>query len=229
MTEDVRAELARRLGDLWATQGHNFYGSGGSGGRAGIGERPCLVIIDMLNAFNDASYKLGGDQDSAVESIASLVEVCRKASVPVVFVTTIYDHFGAEAGFFGDKIPALAELARGSKAVEIDERLGYVADQDVVVEKKFASAFFGTSLSSVLRRWAIDTVVLTGCSTSGCIRAASIDAVAHGFRVVVPLECVSDRAEGPHLANLFDIDTKYGDVIRTQEVSQMLSSVTAHN
>lgn len=222
MTEDVRAELARRLGGLWATQGHNFYGSGGSGGRAGLGERPCLVVIDMLNAFNDASYKLGGDQTSAVESIASLVEVCRNTSVPIVFVTTIYDHFAAEAGFFGDKIPALAELARGSRAVEIDERLGYVAEEDVVVEKKFASAFFGTTLSSVLRRWAIDTVLLTGCSTSGCIRAASIDAVANGFRVVVPMEAVSDRAEGPHLANLFDIDTKYGDVVRTPEVIEML-------
>jgi maleamate amidohydrolase len=118
---------------------------------------------------------------------------------------------------FGRKIPALLELQVGDKGVEIDPRIPPAAGE-LVITKKFSSAFFQTNLASLLVTEGIDTVILTGCSTSGCIRAAAVDGVSYGYHVIIPQECVSDRAEGPHYASLFDINAKYGDVVPMAEV-----------
>jgi maleamate amidohydrolase len=106
--------------------------------------------------------------------------------------------------------------------MEIDPRIA-PADGEIVFNKKVASAFFGTPLVSQLASRGVDTVILTGCSTSGCIRATAVDAVSYGFRVIVPEECVADRADAPHRANLFDIDSKYGDVVGVDEVLEHLA------
>ena len=123
-------------------------------------------------------------------------------------------------------MPALLELQLGDRGVEIDPRLAPL-DSEIVITKKYASAFFQTNLPSLLVTEGVDTLLLTGCSTSGCVRAAAIDGVSHGYRMIVPRECVSDRADGPHWANLFDIDAKYGDVVPLGETLEYLKGLAA--
>lgn len=201
-----------------------FYAERGIGNRIGFGHNPAILVIDMAVAFNDPAYKVGGDQTPTVEAIQRLLPAARERDVPVIFFTTAYDPEGREAGMFGKKVPALLELQLGSPGVEIDPRLK-PEDDEIVITKKYASAFFQTNLASLLVTEGVDTIILTGCSTSGCVRAASIDGVSHGYRVIVPEECVSDRAEGPHEANLFDINAKYGDVLPLDEVIEYLESL----
>jgi len=122
------------------------------------------------------------------------------------------------------KIPALLDLQAGDRAVEIDRRLAPI-DGEIIITKKFSSAFFETNLVSLLVRDGIDTTILTGCSTSGCIRAAAVDGVSYGYHVIVPEECVSDRADGPHYASLFDINAKYGDVLPLAEVLEYFDTL----
>ena len=194
-----------------------FYEARGIGGRVGYGRRPAVLVVDMQVGLDDPAYKVGADQTPAVEAIASLLPVARASDVPIVFVRTGYRPDGRDGGLFVQKIPGLLELQLDSPAVDIDPRLEPRED-DIVVTKKFASAFFQTNLPSVLMAEDVDTIILTGCSTSGCIRAAAIDGISHGYRMILPEECISDRAEGPHRANLFDINAKYGDVVPLSEV-----------
>lgn len=195
-----------------------FYEQRGIGARIGYGHHPAVLVVDMQVAFNDPAHKLGADQTPAVQAIASLLGVARAHDVPVVYARTGYRPDGRDGGVFIHKIPALRDLQLGSPAYEIDPRLA-PEEGDFVVDKKFASAFFQTNLPSLLTAEGIDTIILSGCSTSGCIRAAAVDGVSHGYRVIVPEECVSDRADAPHRANLFDIDVKYGDVVPLAEVA----------
>jgi maleamate amidohydrolase len=220
------ASASGGVGGHWGEEVKRFYEERGIGARTGFGERPAVLVIDMAVAFNDPSYKVGADQTPAVAAIATLLPVAREAGAPVYFTTTAYHSDGRDAGMFARKIPALLELQLGERAVEIDPRLA-PAKGEHVIYKKYASSFFGTNLLSLLVYDQVDTLILTGCSTSGCVRAAAIDAVSYGFRVVVPETCVSDRAEGPHYANLFDINAKYGDVLPLEEVIGYLRSLVA--
>lgn len=194
-----------------------FYEQRGIGARVGFGRNPVVLVVDMQVAFDDPAYRVGADQTPTVEAIASLLPLARARDVPVIYARTGYRPDGRDGGVFMKKIPALIELQVGSPGYEIDPRLAPEPD-DFVVEKKFASAFFQTNLPSILTAEEIDTIILTGCSTSGCIRAAACDGVSNGYRMIVPEECVSDRAEGPHRANLFDINAKYGDVVPLRDV-----------
>ena len=128
-------------------------------------------------------------------------------------------------GLFIEKCPTLEHSIVGSPMVALDPELGRADDEPVIV-KNFASGFFGTSLASLLNKMSVDTVVVCGCTTSGCIRASVIDTMQHGFRAIVPRECVADIAEEPHEANLFDIDSKYGDVVGIEEVLDHLANET---
>lgn len=210
------------VGERWGDDVGALYAERGIGGRVGFGERPALLVIDMAVAFNDPAYKVGADQTPTVEAIASLLPVARQAGTPVFYTTTAYHPDGRDGGLFAKKIPALLELQLGDPGVEIDPRLA-PAEGEHVITKKYGSSFFMTNLLSLLVNERIDTVILTGCSTSGCIRAAAIDGISYGFRVIVPEEAVSDRAEGPHYANLFDINAKYGDVVGVDEVRAYLA------
>ena len=187
-------------------------------GRAGFGTRPALLVIDVNVGFTDPASPLACDLDGVVEAIARLLGEARAAGLPVVYTTVSYDEGDKlAAAAFIDKIPALLTLEAGSRWVEIDPRIAPLPHEPVL-NKLFASAFFGTPLSSLLTAAGCDGVIVTGASTSGCVRATVVDALQHGFRPVVPREAVGDRNAAAHEANLYDIDTKYGDVVSVDEV-----------
>jgi nicotinamidase-related amidase len=194
-------------------------------GRAGFGTKPALVVVDVNRGFTDPASPLVCDLDDCVAAIARLLDAFRRAGLPVVFTTVCYDDAGKEtAAVFIEKIPALLVLEPGSEWVEIDPRIAPV-EGETVLSKYFASAFFGTTLAGLLSTAGCDTVVVTGASTSGCVRATALDALQHGYRVVVPREAVGDRNAAAHEANLYDIDTKYGDVVSVDEVVEHLEAL----
>jgi maleamate amidohydrolase len=187
-------------------------------GRAGFGERPALLVIDVNVAFTSPESPLACDLEEVVGAIRRLLRESRRAGLPVIYTTVSYgegDKVAAAA--FIDKIPALLTLEAGSRWVEIDPRIAPLPNEPVL-NKLFASAFFGTPLSSLLTAAGCDSVVVTGASTSGCVRATAVDALQHGYRTTVPREAVGDRNPAAHEANLYDIDTKYGDVVSVDEV-----------
>jgi maleamate amidohydrolase len=187
-------------------------------GRAGFGQKPALLVIDVNVGFTDPASPLVCDLEDAVAAIRRLLDEFRRAGLPVVYTTVSYDEGDkVAAAAFIEKIPALLTLEAGSRWVEIDPRIAPLPSEPVL-NKLFASAFFGTPLSSLLASAGCDSVVVTGASTSGCVRATAVDAIQHGYRPAVPREAVGDRNPAAHEANLYDIDTKYGDVVSVDEV-----------
>ena len=187
-------------------------------GRAGFGERPALLVVDVSIGFTDPASPLACDLDDVVVAIGRLLGETRRAGFPVIYTTVSYDE-GAKrtAAAFIDKVPALLTLEAGSRWVEIDPRIAPRPDEPVL-KKLFASAFFGTPLATLLVAASCDSVIIIGASTSGCVRATVVDALQHGYRPVVPREAVGDRNPEAHIANLYDIDAKYGDVVSLEEV-----------
>lgn len=203
-----------------------LYRERGFLGRVGFGTRPAVLVVDVVVGFTDRRSPLAGDFDGQVREIGRLLVAARRAAVPVYFTTVAYDRACTEAGVFVHKVPSLRYLVRGSRWVALDPRLARRATE-TLLEKQFASAFFGTPLASMLTTRGVDTVIVTGVTTSGCVRATAVDALQHGFRTIVPRECVGDRAPGPHEANLLDIDAKYGDVVALDEVLTYLDGLAA--
>jgi nicotinamidase-related amidase len=187
-------------------------------GRAGFGRKPALIVIDMSVGFTDPDSPLHCDLEEVVEAIERLLAATRAARLPVVYTTVAYDDAAKErARVFIEKVPALLTLEAGSRWVEIDQRLAPQPGEPVLT-KLFASAFHGTTLASLLAAQQVDGLIVTGASTSGCVRATAVDALQHGYRVVVPREAVGDRNPAAHEANLYDIDAKYGDVLAVDDV-----------
>jgi len=195
----------------------------GIGGRVGFGERPAVVVVDLSLAFTDPSSKLGADLDAVVADVERVLAVAREAGdVPIIFTTVAYgERERVSARALLRKFPAALDVEPGSRWTEIDPRLA-PRSGEAVVTKVFPSAFFGTTLSSYLTAAGCDTVIITGASTSGCVRATAVDAVSHGFNVIVARGAVGDRLSSAHDANLLDIDMKYGDVLETDEVIDRL-------
>jgi nicotinamidase-related amidase len=150
--------------------------------------------------------------------------VARARGLPVVFTTIGYGPDLKDGGLWLQKVPALGELQVGGRWVAIDPRLEPREDEPVVL-KKGASGFFGTNLASILLTQGVDSVVLCGATTSGCIRATAVDLLQYGWPTLVPRECVGDRAQAPHEANLFDIQAKYADVVSVDEALEFLEGV----
>jgi nicotinamidase-related amidase len=150
--------------------------------------------------------------------------VAREREIPIVFSTVAYDSELQEAGVWIRKIPSNKWLVEGSEWVELDERLGR-RPREMLLVKKYASCFFGTDLAARLVSRQIDTLIITGCTTSGCVRASAVDACSLGLRTIVVQDAVGDRAELPHIANLFDIDAKYGDVVEQDEALGYLQAL----
>jgi maleamate amidohydrolase len=196
-------------------------------GRAGFGDKPALLVIDVNVGFTDPDSPLVCDLEDVVVAIRRLLDEFRSAQLPVVYTTVSYSEGDkVAAAAFIDKVPALLTLEAGSRWVEIDPRIAPLPHEPVL-NKLFASAFFGTPLASLLASAGCDSVVVTGASTSGCVRATAVDALQHGYRPAVPRDAVGDRNLAAHEANLYDIDTKYGDVVGVDDVIAHLGEIYA--
>lgn len=189
------------------------YQRAGFGGSLTFGARPALVVVDVVRAYLEPSSPLFGQ--GFVDALAPnlrLVAAARAAGVPVVFTGVVYAADGRDGGRFFEKVPALRCFVAGSPLGRFAEGLD-PGPSETVVLKQYASAFFGTSLASTLTSQRIDTVLITGFSTSGCVRATTLDAMQHGFKPFVVREACGDRDAGPHEANLFDLQAKYAEVV----------------
>jgi maleamate amidohydrolase len=198
------------------TANDNYQGVWGQ--RIGFGQKAALLMIDFMRGYTTEGAPLfAPGVVSAVAQSVELLASARHHGIPVVHTNIRYHpgHF-ADGGIWVKKAPVMKDMVEGNPLAAFCEEVLPQADE-VVISKQYASAFFGSSLASMLHAQGIDTVVLAGCSTSGCIRATAVDAVQHGFRTIVVRECVGDRHPAPHEANLFDIDSKYGDVVSKQE------------
>jgi nicotinamidase-related amidase len=205
----------------WIDETGAMYAERDFGTEVGMGERPALLVIDLINAFTDPEGDLGSDVESVLDGAERLLDTFREHDLPRYFTTVAFEDSYGDAGRFIEKVPALRELHLGTEAVEVDDRVAPVGSERVIL-KKYASAFFGTDLETELTTHGVDTLVLAGVTTSGCVRATAVDSLQYGYRTIVPADAVGDRAEGPHEANLFDIDAKYGDVVETDEVLSSL-------
>ena len=201
------------------------YHRAGFGHRVERGAVPAVIVVDLTYGFTDPSSPTGADLDAVVAATGRVVDCARSVGAPVIFTTIAYDAGEASTLAWLRKSTGMAAMLRGSHAVEIDQRLAPRPNEHVVV-KTGASAFFGTSLAAFLSAARTDTVIITGATTSGCVRATAVDAVQSGFPVLVPRECVGDRASAPHEASLFDIDEKYGDVISVDDALTYLESLS---
>jgi nicotinamidase-related amidase len=199
----------------------------GFGGRQELGRRPALLVVDMTLGFTSAESPLHCDLEETVTAIARLLSAARAGGVPVVYTTVSYgESERTVAKAFVEKVPALLTLAAGSPWVEVDSRLAPLPDEPLL-NKLFASAFFGTPLQSMLAAHDCDSVIVTGASTSGCVRATAVDVLQHGYRVVVPREAVGDRNPAAHEQALYDIEAKYGEVVSLEETLEWLAGIEA--
>tara|TARA_R110002110_G_scaffold392064_2_gene605504 strand:+ start:13808 stop:14485 length:678 start_codon:yes stop_codon:yes gene_type:complete len=200
------------------------YEKQGFGNRIGFGKKPALLIIDFINGFNDPDAFGGGNIQEAIDNTAELLAVARHMDMPVVFTSHVYAEDGSEDGVFNLKSPGLAKLKRGSHETKVVDELE-PRPGERILEKHYPSGFSNTDLTGWLAQRGVDTAIITGCTTSGCVRATAVDAMSNGFRPIVPRECSGDRAKGPHEANLFDIDQKYGDVMSLEDVMAELDKL----
>lgn len=186
--------------------------TGAFDGEIAVGQKPALVIVDVVMAYLDPDSPLYAGVEDALASVERLVKAARQAEILVVFTNVIYAKGGADGGLFFRKVPALKSFEAGSPLGAFPPSL-QPQDGDLVVTKRYASAFFATHLASSLVAMGIDTVLVTGFSTSGCVRATALDALQHGFAPFVVRDACGDRHRAPHEANLFDLQAKYAQVI----------------
>jgi maleamate amidohydrolase len=200
------------------------YRKQGLGARSGWGRKPALVVVDFVNGFNDPDVLGGGNIPDAIAATVTLLAAARRAKLPVAFTRIVYAP-GADS-VFCMKIPALASLHEENPQSHVVPQLA-VRPEDAVIRKTQPSAFFGTDLAGWLIRRGVDTVLVAGSTTSGCVRATVVDAMSFNFRPVVVADCVGDRALAPHDASLFDIGQKYGEVQSLAEVLATLDTLEA--
>ncbi|MGH3187655.1 MAG: isochorismatase family protein [Streptosporangiaceae bacterium] len=192
-----------------------FYRSRGFGRPIGFGARPAIVVVDFINGFTDPALPYGAALDGEINATGRLLDAARAhGGVPIVFIVTAYelDDF-SDAGLWKVKQAGITSLRAGTSAVEVDPRMGWRPGDEHRIAKKFASAFFGTDLVSRLNATSVDTILLAGCATSGCVRATAVDGLQNGYRVQVVREAVGDRDATAHERSLIEMDAKYADVI----------------
>ncbi|MDR6772256.1 isochorismatase family protein [Azospirillum sp. BE72] len=193
------------------------YERQGFGQSLGIQGRIGLLIVDFVNGFADPAVFGGGNIPVAITRTVTVLEEARKRGWPVAHSRIVYADDGSDATVFSIKVPGMLTLTEDAPASAIVPELRPAAGE-LVVRKTNPSAFFGTGLAPWLTRMGVETLLVAGCTTSGCVRASVVDAMCHGFRPVVLSDCVGDRAIAPHEANLFDIAQKYGDVVPAERV-----------
>ncbi len=210
----------------WFNDAREGYVSKGIGGRLSVGHRPALLVVDLAVGFTDDAWAPGCDLDNVVERTAELVRRARASGHPVIFTTIAFAADALEGHVWLAKMPGLRCMSEGSPAVAIDPRLGRL-DSEPLIVKRAASAFAGTGLASLLATLRVDTLVITGATTSGCIRATVVDACTAGYPTLVPESCVGDRHQGPHEANLFDMNAKYADVVTFDRALALFDEASA--
>jgi maleamate amidohydrolase len=206
--------------DPWVARG---YGQGS----IEPGERPAVLVIDLQYAFTDPDFPMGGAElvERAVEGTGHLLEVARRAGVPVYQTVVAWREDGSDLGLWPLKLPHLREVTLESRWAQIDARVWH--DSDMLIVKKWPSFFHGTPLLSLLTAARCDTVIVTGCMTSGCVRATVVDAFSYGYRTLVPEDCVGDQAREGHESNLRDVQRRYAEVTSSEETIEYLERVAA--
>ncbi len=199
------------------------YHAAGFGGRLPFGKKAALLVIDVVEAYLDKTSPLYAGVEDARDGNIRLVDCARAVGVPVVFTNVLYSAGGADGGVFYRKVPALKCFLGHTPFGAFPPGLAPRADE-LVISKQYPSAFFGTHLAATLRALGVDTVVIGGFSTSGCVRASALDALQHGFIPYVVREACGDRASGPHEANLFDIQAKIGEVVSEAEAVGLMTA-----
>lgn len=192
--------------------------------RVGFGQRPALILIDFCQGYFDPGCDLYAEVDDALESALRVRAAARAAGVPVILTNVVYHPSAIDGGRFFEKAPPLRNFLKGNPMGAFGPGLEPFEDE-LVISKQYPSAFFGTSLASTLHAMGIDSVLLTGLTTSGCVRASCVDAMSHGFRTAVIADACGDRHEAPHQANLFDMNAKYADVVSEAEAIAFLQSL----
>ncbi|MEJ5903011.1 isochorismatase family protein [Ochrobactrum teleogrylli] len=193
------------------------------GKRLGYGRKPALILIDFVEAYFDPNCALYAGVEDALASAVRLVDMARANGIPVLYTNVVYADGGINGGRFYQKSMTLHNFIKGSP---MGAWAKGVAPQpgEIVISKQYPSAFFGTSLASTLASLGIDTLIHTGLSTSGCVRATCVDCSSHGFIPIIVRDAVGDRHSAPHEANLFDMDAKYGDVVNETDVITYMKS-----
>jgi maleamate amidohydrolase len=191
--------------------------------RIGFGRNPALILIDFVEAYFDPDCELYADVDDALAAALKMRDAARDAGIPVIYTNVVYDEGGANGGRFFQKAKPLRNFVRGNPMGAWPKGLEPAANE-MVISKQYPSAFFGTSLAATLTSLGIDTLLITGLTTSGCIRASCVDCCSHGFIPIVVREAVGDRHPAPHEANLFDMNAKYADVVGLDEAIDYLAS-----
>ena len=197
-------------------------------GTLGFGQRPALILVDFVRAYFDKDCDLFADVGAELASALRIRYAARAAGIPVVYSNVVYIEGGADGGVFFRKAPVLKNFISGNPMGEWAEGL-QPADGELVISKQYPSSFFGTSLAADLNALDIDTLIITGVTTSGCIRATCIDTMSHGFVPIVVADACGDRHEAPHKANLFDMNAKYADVMSEADVIRHLQGSGAEN
>lgn len=204
-----------------------LFAARGFGGRLGFGRRPAILVVDLTNGFTDPTQPLGADLSGQIEATNALTKAGRAKGVPVIFSMVRYDDANLrDSGLWHRKIRGQNTLRADADGYKLDARL-LRHESDALLYKKYASCFFGSDLVSRLVNLGVDTLIVTGTATSGCVRASVVDAVQLGFRPMVVAQAVGDRSPASHQQSLFDIDTKYGDVVSLEETLTYLDGLPA--
>ncbi|MFA7278683.1 MAG: isochorismatase family protein [Sterolibacterium sp.] len=191
--------------------------------KIGLGHKPALIVVDATVGFTDPNSPLGAESTREVEAIAKLLQVFRQKRLPVVFTTNSYSH-AAEASVFREKVPLLNQLVAGGSLAAIDPCI-LPQPGEIVINKGVPSAFFDSPLRQMLNNLGVDSTVVVGFTTSGCVRATAVDALQSNFRLIVVRDACGDRDPQAHEANLRDLQLKYGDVVTLENALQMLGNL----
>jgi len=193
------------------------------GQKIGLGRAPALLVVDFVHGFCDPDILGGGNIEAAVQATVPLLAYFRSHGYPVIFTRIVYAEDGSDCGVWCEKAPRLRGLTENTRESQVVDELA-PRPGEIVIRKTQASAFFDTGLCSLLIMRGIDSLVVAGCTTSGCVRASVVDAMSHNFRTAVITDCVGDRALEPHAANLFDMGQKYADLLTAAEIMAVLDS-----
>ena len=189
--------------------------------RLGFGKNPAIILVDFVAAYFDENSPLYADVEKALLSAIRIRNKGREKNIPIIYTNVSYQKDGKNGGVFFEKLPVLSCFIEGAKTAGWPSELD-IDPNEIVITKKYPSAFFETCLSKKLNNLEIDTLIITGLTTSGCIRATCVDAISYGFRPIVVKDACGDRHEKPHIANLFDMNAKYADVVSENEVVNFL-------